>query len=58
MAEYDLDDHRITTEHTQGVWTTCDACGDDWWCVVWERDYLDEPISWICSDGCEDEETA
>jgi len=43
---------RETTETTHGVWTSCDECGHDWWCVVSERDYLDEPTSWICSDGC------
>ena len=43
---------REVTERTQGVWTSCDECGHDWWCVVGERDELDEPVTWICSDGC------
>ena len=45
---------RETTERTQGVWTTCDFCENEWWCVVAERDYLDEPVSWRCSGGCDD----
>lgn len=48
------DEQRATTENTQGVWTTCDDCGEDWWCVVTERDYLDEPTAWGCSGGCND----
>ncbi|HET7386984.1 MAG TPA: hypothetical protein VFJ19_10015 [Nocardioidaceae bacterium] len=40
------------TEHTHGAWTSCDNCGHDWWCVVGERDYLDEPVTFVCSDGC------
>jgi hypothetical protein len=47
---------REMTAATCGVWTSCDACGHDWWCVVSERDYLDEPIAWTCSDGCPDDE--
>ena len=43
---------REATPRTQGVWTSCDECGHDWWCVVGERDYLDEPVTWVCSDGC------
>lgn len=43
---------REVTERTQGVWTTCDDCGHDWWCVVGERDELDEPVTFVCSDGC------
>jgi hypothetical protein len=54
MATYDDNDQRVTTEQTHGVWTGCDFCGTDWWCTVAERDYLDEPVSWICSDGCDD----
>lgn len=45
---------RETTERTQGVWTTCDECGHDWWCVVGERDWMDEPETWVCSGGCDD----
>jgi hypothetical protein len=45
---------RETTEHTDGVWTTCDDCEHDWWCVVTQRDDLDEPLSWSCSGGCDD----
>jgi hypothetical protein len=40
-----------------GVWGQCDVCGEDSWVVPWERDYLDEPISWVCGGGC-DEETS
>lgn len=45
---------RETTDRTRGVWTTCDYCGADWWCVVAERDYLDEPTAFACSGGCGD----
>lgn len=45
---------RVATERTQGVWTACDECGEDWWCVVTERDHLDEPTEWGCSGGCQD----
>lgn len=45
---------RKVTERTQGVWTTCDDCEQQWWCVVTEWDYLDEPTRWGCSGGCED----
>lgn len=44
---------RVATEHTQGVWTSCNECGHDWWCVATERDYLDEPTAWGCSGGCD-----
>lgn len=43
---------REMTDRTQGVWTTCDECGHDWWCVVGERDWMDEPVTFVCSDGC------
>lgn len=43
---------REMTERTQGVWTSCDECGHDWWCVVGERDWMDEPVNFVCSDGC------
>jgi hypothetical protein len=56
MATYDDDGVRVTSQDTHGVWTTCDECREDWWCVVGERDELDEPLSWICSDGCDDED--
>lgn len=56
MALYDADGARIATADTHGVWATCDNCGDDWWCYVAERDYLDEPVAWHCSDGCDDED--
>lgn len=56
MALYDSDGMRTTTAQTQGVWTTCDECHEDWWCVVHERDEMDEPLSWICSDNCIDED--
>ena len=45
---------RVWTERTQGVWTSCDECGHDWWCVVGERDWMDEPVTFVCSGGCED----
>ena len=45
---------RHTTERTHGVWTNCDDCGQDWWCVSTEEDDFDVPISWGCSGGCED----
>jgi len=48
------DPDRHTTERTQGVWTTCDDCGADWWCVVGSRDWMDEPETFVCSGGCED----
>lgn len=47
-------DGRVWTERSHGVWTTCDRCGHDWWCIVTERDYLDEPTEWGCSGGCDD----
>lgn len=43
---------RVVEPETQGVWTSCDECEHDWWCVVGERDELDEPLTWICSGGC------
>lgn len=43
---------RNLTEHTHGVWTTCDLCGEDWWCIGIDRDYMDEPTRYVCSDGC------
>ena len=45
---------RDTTDRTCGVWTTCDECGHDWWCVVGERDWMDEPVTFVCSGGCRD----
>lgn len=36
-----------------GVWTTCDECGHDWWCIPVEWDYLDEATSYACSTGCD-----
>lgn len=47
-------DGRVWTERSHGVWATCDQCGHDWWCVVTDRDYLDEPTEWGCSGGCDD----
>lgn len=48
------DPDRRTTERTQGVWTTCDECGANWWCVASEWDWMDEPTAFVCSGGCED----
>lgn len=47
---------REVTEHTHGVWTSCDNCGHDWWCIGVDRDYMDEPTRYVCSDGCEDDD--
>lgn len=58
MVALDVDEWgrrpRVLTERTQGVWTTCDDCGEDWWCVVTERDYMDEATAFGCSGGCAD----
>ena len=45
---------RHATPRTQGVWTTCDDCGANWWCVVGERDWMDEAVTHVCSGGCDD----
>lgn len=45
---------RAETSRTEGVWTTCGDCGQDWWCVPAEYDCLDEVVAWRCSGGCED----
>lgn len=45
---------RRATQHTQGVWTTCDDCGQNWWCVASEYDYFDQPTAFACSGGCDD----
>lgn len=45
---------RKTTPRTQGVWTTCDHCGHEWWCIPTEYDDLDEPTEFGCSGGCDD----
>lgn len=47
---------REVTEHTHGVWTSCDNCGHDWWCIGVDPDYMDEPTRYVCSDGCEDDD--
>lgn len=54
MAEYDNEGMRVVTPETRGVWGTCDECREEWWLEVAERDELDEPVSWRCSDGCDD----
>ena len=45
---------RVATSNTHGSWTTCDDCGQNWWCVPTEWDWLNEPVSWSCSGGCDD----
>lgn len=44
---------REITDRTHGVWTTCDDCGHDWWCIGVDRDWMDEVTRYVCSDGCE-----
>lgn len=44
---------REATAHTRGVWTSCDDCGHDWWCVGVDEDDMDEPTRYVCSDGCD-----
>jgi hypothetical protein len=45
---------RQTTERTHGVWTTCDHCHEDWWCIATDWDFLDDPTEFGCSGGCDD----
>lgn len=54
LACWGCGEPRITTERTHGVWTTCDYCGSDWWCIGVERDWMDEPTAFACSGGCND----
>ena len=35
-----------------GGWGYCDRCHRDTWVVAWERDYMDEPETFICGGEC------
>lgn len=39
-----------------GVWGFCDNCRQDTWVVGWEYDEFDEPETYICGGGCDEDD--